>query len=107
MKKADDAKWYFVVPTTLPGVGSFAPQNLYEYRILASLFKVFDNALVDLQADIKGGKVKTLEDVARATGEKAFLPAVMTFYAYNKAMEARKKDAPKPALKAPKVPAPK
>lgn len=104
MKKADDGKWYFVIPTSIPGVGNFAPQNLYEYRILASLFKVFDNALVDLQVDLKTGKVKSLEDVARATGEKAFVPAVMTFFAYNKAMEARKSEAKPPAVKAPATP---
>lgn len=104
MKKADDGKWYFVLPTSLPGVGQFMPQSRFEHQIMASLFKVFDNALVDLQNDIRGGKVASLEDVARATGEKAFIPAAMTLFAYNRAMESRKKEAAEAKKVAPATP---
>ncbi|MDX2147213.1 MAG: hypothetical protein SFZ23_06790 [Planctomycetota bacterium] len=93
MRKDVDDKWAFVLPTQFPGLGDFMPRSRQEYSIVASLFKVFDNAVKDLDADVKAGRIANLEDLSRAAGEKAFIPAVMTYFAYTKAIEARNKAA--------------
>ena len=37
------------------------------------------------------GRVASLDDVSKKAGEKAFIPAVMSFYAYGRVVEARAK----------------
>ena len=89
MRKGKDDLWYIVLPTNIPGAGNFLPQNHDEYSILGSLIKVADNAVIDLRRDVETGSMKDLEEVSRRAGEKAFLPMVLTFYAYSHAIEVR------------------
>jgi hypothetical protein len=93
MRKGKDDLWYIVLPTNIPGAGNFLPQNHDEYSILGSLIKVCDNAVIDLRRDVEGGNLKDLEEVSRRAGEKAFLPMVLTFYAYSHAIEVRNEAA--------------
>jgi hypothetical protein len=90
MKLADDGKWYFQLPLKAPLVQQYIPKTKEEWEIWGSLLGVFDKVVVDLRKDIESGKLASLERVSQAAGEKAFLPAVMVFVAYGRAMEARK-----------------
>ncbi len=94
MKLADDGKWYFQLPLKAPLVAPYMPKTKEEWEIWGSLLGVFDKVVVDLRKDIESGKLGSLERVSQAAGEKAFLPAVMVFVAYGRAMEARKAGAP-------------
>lgn len=93
MKLADDAKWYFALPTNIPGASAFLPKTKEEYEILGGLIEVFDNMVLDLIKDVEQGRVTSLDSLARTAGEKAFLPAVMVMFAYSKGVEQRTKGA--------------
>jgi hypothetical protein len=93
MQRGDDDKWYLVLPTSAPGFAQVMPRSEETWEIMGSLMDVFDNMLKDLAKDVKTGKARRLDDVAKLAGEKAFLPAVLVFVAYGKAMEAEKKAA--------------
>lgn len=93
MKLADDAKWYFALPTNIPGASAFLPKTKEEYEILGGLIEVFDNMVLDLIKDVEQGRVTSLDTLARSAGEKAFLPAVMVMFAYSKGVEQRTKGA--------------
>lgn len=96
--KTDDREvWAVVPPLNIPGVANFVPKSKEEFQIWGSLIKTFDNVVVDLTKDVKSGAMKSLDDVSKKAGEKAFIPAAMTVFAYTQAMEARKKAGPKPA----------
>lgn len=96
MKLAEDGKWYFALPTNIPGASAFLPKTKEEYEILGGLIEVFDNMVLDLTSDVENGRVTSLDSLARSAGEKAFLPAVMVMFAYSKGVEQRTK-APAPA----------
>lgn len=93
MKLGEDGKWYFALPTNIPGASAFLPKTKEEYEILGGLIEVFDNMVIDLTKDVQNGRVTSLDSLARAAGEKAFLPAVMVMFAYSKGVEQRAKAA--------------
>lgn len=104
MKREKD-RWYFVLPTNLPGASNFMPRNEQEYKVFASFIQVFDNALKDLTTEVQSGGVQTLEQLSRKAGEKVAIPAVMVFYAYSQMMEERAKaGGATPGQGAPTVP---
>lgn len=105
MMKQEKGKWYVVLPTNAPGLGQVMPKSPETWEIMGGLLEVFDNALTDLTKDVKKGRCKRLEDVASKAGEKAFVPAVMVFFAYSQAMEAEKKEAKARAAAAKEAPA--
>lgn len=89
--RLDGDKWYVVLPTTAPGISRIMPRTPEAYEILGSLGKVFDSMLAELAEEVRQRKFKSLDDLARAAGEKAFVPAALVFIAYERAMdEARK-----------------
>ncbi|MDX2016332.1 MAG: hypothetical protein SFY95_01675 [Planctomycetota bacterium] len=91
--KREKNRWYFVLPTNLPGASNFMPRNEQEYKVFASFIQVFDNALKDLTAEVQSGGVQTLEQLSRKAGEKIAIPAIMVFYAYSQMMEERTRSA--------------
>jgi len=93
MQKADDDKWYIVLPLNAPGIGQVMPKSDESWEIMGSLMAVMDNMLRDLTSDVKRGKARKLDELATLAGEKAFIPAVMVFFAYSKAVEADRKAA--------------
>ncbi|MBS0197171.1 MAG: hypothetical protein JSR77_10470 [Planctomycetes bacterium] len=93
MKKAADNKWYFLLPTNLPGISNFMPRTKEQFQIFGGLITVFDNVVIDLTKDVKSGRLRSLDDVSRKAGEKTFIPAAMTVFAYTKLMESQKKEA--------------
>ncbi len=105
--KTDDREiWAVVPPLNIPGVANFVPKTKEEFQIWGSLIKTFDNVVVDLTKDVNSGAMKSLDDVSKKAGEKAFIPAAMTVFAYTQAMEARKKAAQKAAQSTPHAPTP-
>lgn len=95
MQKGDDDRWYFVLPTNAPGISSVMPKTKDQFQIMGGLIQVMDNVAVDLRKDVEQGRVGTMDDLARKAGEKAFLPAVIAFYAYGKYEADIRKDAAK------------
>ena len=104
MKKGDDDKWYIVLPTNAPGVAQIMPKTDESWEIMGSLMDVFDNMLHDLTKDVESGKARKLDSLATMAGEKAFVPAVMVFFAYSQAIQADKKAAKEAAKTQPSAP---
>ncbi len=92
MKKAEDGKWYFVLPTNLPGVNQFMPKTEKEFRLWGSIITTFDNVVIDLTKDVREKRLTNFEMVAMKAGEKAFIPAAMTFAAYGAYLDAKKRE---------------
>jgi hypothetical protein len=86
-----DGQWFVVLPTTFPRVGNVLPTSAEGWEVMGSLMEVFDSALADTTNDIAAGKARTLDEVSRLLGEKAFVPAAMVFFAYSKIYEEQKK----------------
>jgi len=84
-------RWSVVLPLNLPFLANYAPRTTSEYKVLGSMVRTFDNAILDLTKDIQAKRISSLDQVSKRAGEKLFVPAVMTFYAYSKVVEARKK----------------
>lgn len=91
--REEGGEWYFVLPTNLPGVSNVMPKNDTEYDIWIKLVTVIDKVVIDLEKDVKSGKVKDLRALSEAAGEKAFIPVAIGVVAYGKAVEAREKEA--------------
>lgn len=92
MRKDAKGQWAFVVPNNLPGVRDFWPNNEDEFQIWGGLIQVFDNVVIDLAKDVREGRASSLDDVARRAGEKTFVPAVITVFAFGQLQEAQKKE---------------
>jgi hypothetical protein len=86
-----DGKWYFALPSQFPGASRILPKKPEEWEILGYFFAAIDQALVDMTKDVRSGKARRLDDVARMAGEKAFIPAAMIVFAYGKALESERK----------------
>jgi len=108
MMKQEKGRWYVMVPTSVPGVGSILPKTADGWEILGDVVQVFDNTVTDLTDDVRKGRCKRLEDLAAKAGDKAFLPAVMVFFAYGKYMEAERpadqKNQPRRRNRGPQAP---
>lgn len=88
LRKAN-GKWYVVLPTGIPGAERVLPQTASEWKIIASLVKVADNAVRDLAVELREGKIARLEQLAEKVGEKAFIPGAMVVVVYGKEMDVR------------------
>lgn len=98
MRRDKDQRWYFALPTNIPGVSGFVPKTKEQYQIFGSLVTVFDKVVVDLRAEVESGRHKSLDSVASSAGEKVFIPAVMTVYAYGRIVDEQGKK-PRPGAK--------
>lgn len=92
MRKDAKGQWAFVVPNNLPGIRDFWPKTQDEFQIWGGLVQVFDNVVIDLTKDVREGRASSLDDVARRAGEKTFVPAVITVFAFGQLQEAQKKE---------------
>ncbi|MBX3408662.1 MAG: hypothetical protein KF859_02100 [Phycisphaeraceae bacterium] len=93
MRRAEDGFWYFMLPTNLPGVSNFMPRTKEQFEIFGGLITVFDRVVIDLTDDIKNNRVRSLDDMSRKAGEKLFIPAAMTFYAYTRMQDSQRREA--------------
>ena len=103
MMREQGGKWYITIPPN-PMLARVLPKSEESWTIMGNLMDVFDNTIKDLTKEVRTGKVPMLDDLARSAGEKAFIPAAITLFAFSKAMEAERKEqkarqqpAPKPA----------
>lgn len=87
--RRDNDRWHVVLPINMPGVARFVPRNHDEWAILASMIQVVDNAVLELDSDVRAGRVHSLQGVAELAGDKAWMPMAICFVAYQKAMDAR------------------
>ena len=88
-----DGQWGMVAPMRLPMLARYMPQTPEEYAIWGSLFQIADNAISDLDADVRAGKVASLDGLSHAAGQKAFVPMGMAMIAYERAMADRRRRA--------------
>lgn len=84
--------WQVVIPWNLPGISQIKPRNPDEYLVFGSIFKTAQNVVDDLTAEVRGGGVRNLTDLADEAVEKAALPAVMIFVAYANLKDQRDKE---------------
>jgi hypothetical protein len=89
----EGGKWYLMLPTNAPGVSRMMPRSKETWQIMGDLMSVFDNMIRDLTRDVRAGRAPRLEDLGHRAGEKAFVPAVLVFFSYGRALEAEKKEA--------------
>lgn len=90
MQQGEDGLWYFVPPTSLPGVKDFMPKTKEQFEIMGGLIAVFDKVVLDLTKEVKEGRLTSLELVSQRAGEMTFVPAVLTFYAYSELRKDQK-----------------
>jgi hypothetical protein len=91
MNKAEDGKWYFVLPTNTPGISGFMPKTPEQYKLMGQMVAVLDKVVIDLRKEVASGQHSSLESVSRRAGEMTFLPAVLTFYAYSQLRDEQQK----------------
>lgn len=102
MKKDDRDNWCFVLPTNIPGLSQFMPKTDKEFKLWGSIIATFDNVAIDLTKDVQEGRLTSFDSVAAKAGEKAFIPAAMTFAAYGAYVEAKKKETAAAKTESPK-----
>ncbi|HYE60993.1 MAG TPA: hypothetical protein VD997_03265 [Phycisphaerales bacterium] len=88
-----DGNWYFVIPTNIPGMNRILPKSEREYQIWGGLITVFDKMIVDLTKEVENGTIKSIDELSFKAGEMAFMPAMLTVYAYTQLKDAEKKEA--------------
>ena len=79
-----DGDWYIVLPLSHPALGRVMPKSDEQYAVFGSLIQVFDRTFQELTNDVRSGKARDLDHVAKMTGEKAFAPMAMVGLAYAK-----------------------
>lgn len=87
--KLDNGKWYLVLPLNIPGVDRYLPETINEWRIVASLMRTLENAMIDLEKDVASGKVTRMEGLAERAGELVYPTAGMVVIMYVKEMDVR------------------
>lgn len=92
LMKRSESGWQIELPLNVPMVTRYLPRNREEWEIVASMIQVFDNAVLELRSDVRGGRASDVQDVAKLAGEKSAVPVLICFIAYNRAMEARERE---------------
>jgi len=87
--RREEGVWLVELPLKAPVVARFAPQTPEEHKVLASMLRVIDNTVVELDRDLRAGRAGSLDEAASLAGQKAFGPIALVFIAYQRAMEAR------------------
>jgi len=94
LRLCDDGQWRLRLPTSFPFIRQVMPRNENEYMVFGMILKTIDNLVVDLTADLRGGEIHNLTDLADTAVEKAALPAIMIFVAYSNLVESRGENEP-------------
>jgi len=96
IQQQTDGLWYLTLPTQgIPQIQRFLPSANEDMAMiwLASI-QLLDNVLVDMEARIKAGRYRSLDEAARGAGEMIFLPGVMLFAAFQQAASAERAPTP-------------
>jgi hypothetical protein len=89
--RLDGGRWYFALPTNLPVVSNYMPRSDTEWAIIGSVIKVLDRAVQELTVDVREGRVGSLAALGDRIGEKAIWPGMITFIAYSREMDVRRR----------------
>lgn len=93
MRRSADGRWYIVPPLNIPGLANYLPQNTQEYKVFGAMIAILNNVIVDLARDVREKRIRSIDDLSRSAGEKAFLPAAMGYVAYSRMIDERRKNA--------------
>jgi hypothetical protein len=78
-------RWEVHLPLHL--LGPAAPRSRDDWDMLSDLVRSFDNTVVDLGAEVRGGKFRSLDEVASRAGEMTFMPVAILMIAYGSYMQ--------------------
>lgn len=84
-----DGVWRLVPPTSFPGVNRVMPRTPDEWFVWGSMVKTLEHVVIDLEKDVRAGRVRNMTDLADTAVEKAAIPAMLIFFAYGNLMEER------------------
>ncbi|TVQ63725.1 MAG: hypothetical protein EA378_01240 [Phycisphaerales bacterium] len=92
IQQQDDGKWYLTLPTQgIPQIKRFLPSASEDMAMIwMATIQLLDNVLVDMDARIRSGRYRSLDEAARGAGEMIFLPGVMLFAAFQQASESER-----------------
>lgn len=85
----EGGKWYISLPTRLPPFARFMPQTREEWAIIGSVVDVLNNTIVDLERDVRAGRIGSLGTLGDTAIEKLFFPGAIAFTAYNRELQVR------------------
>lgn len=88
---AADNRWYFVLPLDHPFLSGYVFNTPEAWQTYTGLVATLDNIVKDLTQDVRDGKVKSLNDTARAAGEKAFTSLPFALIALDRLTAAERK----------------
>ncbi|MEQ8850270.1 MAG: hypothetical protein RIB32_00645 [Phycisphaerales bacterium] len=89
IRKQDDGVWKLVPPLQMPMVQRMLPKTESEYQIWGSLLATLENLLIDLESQVRSGRIKSLEALSNKAVESAIVPMGMVMMAYANAVEER------------------
>lgn len=89
VRRQDDGIWKLVPPLQIPMIQRAMPKTESEYQIWGSLLATLENVLVDLESDVRSGRIKSLEAMANKAVESIVVPMGMVMMAYANAVEER------------------
>jgi hypothetical protein len=85
-------EWSLVLPLkSLPMLSGYMPQTPNEYSIWGSILQAVDNVVLDLESDVREGKLESLDALARTTGQKAAPVMMGCMIAYDRAVRERRR----------------
>ena len=90
----DQGRWFLVPPTAYPGVSMIMPRSEDEWFVWGSMVKTLERVAIDLEKDVRAGRVRNMTDLADTAAEKVAIPAMLVFFAYTNMVEQRAKEAP-------------
>lgn len=91
MLRREGDKWYVVLPTNLPGLSQYMPRSDVEWSIIGSFFKTMSKSVEELTGDVRAGRIAGIKDLGDKLGEKAMVPAMITFMSYSREMDVRRR----------------
>jgi len=85
--KLDQGRWYVAIPTSVPPLNQAWPKTRAQWAILGAMIKTTDQAVVALNADVKSGKVGSVQQLVDTFQEKAIFPLMIASVPYGREMD--------------------
>jgi hypothetical protein len=77
-----DLEWFVVLPLDLPFIREGVPKTEKQWEVIAQMIAVIHNALLELEEDIRAGRVDDLGELPSVFVDKVGLPIGIAFAAY-------------------------
>ncbi len=87
--RMENGKWFIQLPLSMPPLSGVMPRTPQQWSILGSVFKVTENAMVELQKDVEAGRVSGLKGLTDKFQEKVLFPIAIAFASYAKELDVR------------------